>query len=116
MKRALALWILGLIVTVQVFAQNRSISGTVTDATTSEALIGVSVSAKGSVVGTITDFDGKYTLEVPKEITSLVFSYVGYTTMEKKITSLVINAALETDKEVIDEVVVTEVAVKKEKK
>ena len=66
MKRALALWILGLIVTVQVFAQNRSISGTVTDATTSEALIGVSVFQR-SVVGTITDFDGKYTLEVPKE-------------------------------------------------
>ena len=116
MKRALALWILGLIVSVQVFAQNRSISGTVTDATTGEALIGVSVSAKGSVVGTITDFDGKYTLEVPKEITGLVFSYVGYTTMEKPITSLVINVGMATDQALIDEVVVTAVAVKKEKK
>lgn len=116
MKRALALWILGLIVTVQVFAQNRSISGTVTDATTGEALIGVSISAKGSVVGTITDFDGKYTLEVPKEITSLVFSYVGYTTMEKPITSLVINAAMATDQALIDEVVVTAVAIKREKR
>lgn len=116
MKRALVLWLLALIVSVQVYAQNRTINGNVTDATTGEALIGVSVTGKGTVVGTVTDIDGNYTLELPKDITTLVFSYVGYTTTEKPVTSLVINVALQTDQKMIDEVIVTAVAIKKEQK
>ena len=115
MKRALALWILGLIVSAQVFAQNRSVSGTVTDAATGEALIGVSVSAKGTVLGTVTDIDGNYTLEMPKEVTTLTFSYVGYTTIEKPVTSLVINVVMATDQAMIDEVVVTAMAIERNK-
>ncbi|QQR98951.1 MAG: SusC/RagA family TonB-linked outer membrane protein [Sphingobacteriales bacterium] len=116
MKKALALWILGLIVTAQVFAQNRTLSGTVTDAATGEALIGVNVTGKGTASGTVTDIDGKYTLELPKEVTALTFSYIGYTTIEKPITSLVINVAMAADQQIIDEVVVTAVAIEKEKK
>jgi TonB-dependent SusC/RagA subfamily outer membrane receptor len=107
MKRALALWILGLIVSAQVFAQTRNLSGKVTDATTGEALIGVNVSGKGTTTGTVTDIDGNYTLEMPKEVTTLTFSYVGYTTIEKPITSLTINASMAADQQIIDEVVIT---------
>jgi TonB-linked SusC/RagA family outer membrane protein len=107
MKRALALWILGLIVSAQVFAQTRNLSGKVTDATTGEALIGVNVSGKGTTTGTVTDIDGNYTLEMPKEVTTLTFSYVGYTTIEKPITSLTINVNMAADQQIIDEVVIT---------
>jgi TonB-linked SusC/RagA family outer membrane protein len=115
MKKALALWILGLIVTAQVFAQNRTLSGTVTDAATGEALIGVNVTGKGTASGTVTDIDGKYTLELPKEVTALTFSYVGYTTIEKPVTSLVINVAMAADQQIIDEVVVTAMALERNK-
>ncbi|HRB18899.1 MAG TPA: carboxypeptidase-like regulatory domain-containing protein, partial [Chitinophagales bacterium] len=60
--------------TVQVYAQNRSLSGTVSDAATGEALIGVNVTGKGTTIGTVTDIDGKYTLELPKDVNTLVFS------------------------------------------
>ena len=57
MKRTF-LWLFGLLMTVQVMAQNRTITGVVTDASNGEALIGVSVSGKGTSIGTVTDFDG----------------------------------------------------------
>jgi TonB-linked SusC/RagA family outer membrane protein len=116
MKRALALWILGLIVSAQVFAQTRNLSGKVTDAATGEALIGVNVTGKGTTTGTVTDIDGNYTLEMPKDVTTLTFSYVGYTTIEKPITSLTINASMAADQQIIEDVVVTAVAIKREKR
>lgn len=114
MKKTLLLWLLGLLFTVQVYAQNRSLSGTVTDAATGEALIGVNVTGKGTTIGTVTDIDGKYTLELPKDVNTLVFSYVGYTNVEKPILSLVINATMASDAKVVDEVVVTALAIKRE--
>ncbi|MEZ4879789.1 MAG: SusC/RagA family TonB-linked outer membrane protein [Chitinophagales bacterium] len=116
MKKKLVFWLLGLILSVQVFAQTRTISGTVTDAATGEALIGVNVTGKGTDVGTVTDIDGNYTLELAKDITALVFSYVGFTTIEKPITSLVINAAMGEDAQLMDEVVITGMQIKREKR
>jgi hypothetical protein len=55
----------------------RTISGTVSDAG-GETLIGASILVKGTSTGTITDFDGTYSLEVPEGATTLVFSYTGY--------------------------------------
>ncbi len=114
MKKTLLLWLFGLLLTAQVFAQNRTLSGTVKD-TKGEPLIGVNVTAKGTTLGTVTDVDGKYTFEVPKEATTLEFSYVGYTTVEKTITALVADVTMseEVTKNVIDEVVVTAVAVQR---
>ena len=114
MKKTLLLWMLGLLLTVQVYAQNRSLSGTVKDAATGEALIGVNVTGKGTTIGTVTDIDGKYTLELPKEVSTLVFSYVGYTNVEKPILSLVVDASMSTDAKIVDEVVVTALAIKRE--
>ncbi|MFN8238812.1 MAG: carboxypeptidase-like regulatory domain-containing protein [Chitinophagales bacterium] len=116
MKKTLLLWLFGLLLTAQVFAQNRSLSGTVKDATTGEALIGVNVTGKGTTIGTVTDIDGKYTLELPKDVTTLVFSYVGYTNLEKPITSLKIDAAMAVEGKVLEELVVTALGVKKEEK
>ncbi|MEZ5025587.1 MAG: SusC/RagA family TonB-linked outer membrane protein [Chitinophagales bacterium] len=114
MKKTLLLWLLGLLLTVQVYAQNRSLSGTVTDATTGEALIGVNVTGKGTTIGTVTDIDGKYTLELPKDVNTLVFSYVGYSNVEKPILALITNVTMSPDSKVVDEVVVTAMSIKRE--
>ncbi len=115
MKRKLLLWLFGLLLTVQMYAQNRTISGTVKDAK-GEALIGVNVTGKGTTIGTVTDIDGKYTLELPKEVGTLVFSYVGYTTLEKAVTAKTIDAVLNEEGKVLEDVVVTALGVKKEQK
>ena len=65
---------------IGMYAQTISVSGTVLDPN-NEPLIGASVLQKGSTKGTTTDFDGKFTLEVPQGAT-LVISYVGYLTKE----------------------------------
>jgi hypothetical protein len=106
MKKTLLLWLFGLLLTTQVFAQNRTLSGTVKDATTGEALIGVNVTGKGTTIGTVTDIDGKYSLEIPKDVTALVFSYVGYANLEKTILSLTVDAAMVADGK-LEELVIT---------
>ena len=62
--------------------------GVVTDPT-GEPLIGVNVLEKGSTNGTVTDIDGKYTVNVPKGKT-LVFSFIGFVTQEIKVNSNVV--------------------------
>ena len=58
--------------------QQQKISGTVTDANTNEPLIGVNVLIEGTTVGTTTDINGKYTLDVPDANATLSFSFIGY--------------------------------------
>ncbi|WP_438988897.1 SusC/RagA family TonB-linked outer membrane protein [Polaribacter sp.] len=87
------------------FAQQKTISGKVTDS--SGSLPGVSVLIKGTTTGTETDFDGKYSIIV-KSGDVLVFRYLGYEVVEKKIgTSSTINLLMKEDANVLDEIVVT---------
>lgn len=93
-----------------VFAQQggeRTITGQVTDET-KEALIGASVVAKGTVIGTITDFDGNYALSVPTNATELIFSYVGYESKTVAIPkgSNVLNVQMKSDAQMLSDVVV----------
>ena len=60
---------------------DKSISGVVTDAQ-SNPLSGVSIVIKGTTIGTITDIDGKYSINVPEDKSVLVFSFVGYIKQE----------------------------------
>lgn len=97
------------IVTQQLFAQKRAISGVVTSADEKEALIGVSISIKGNEnVGTITDVNGKYTLQVEPDQT-LIVSYIGMKTMEVHVPrkNSVLNIVMEPESMNLDEVVVT---------
>ena len=88
----------------QSFAQEKTISGTVSD--DSGALPGVSIIIKGTATGTETDFNGKYSINA-KTGDVLSFSYVGYTTVEKIVgTSNTINVTLVEDTNELDEVVV----------
>ncbi|MBN2805224.1 MAG: carboxypeptidase-like regulatory domain-containing protein, partial [Prolixibacteraceae bacterium] len=70
-----------------VFAQSRSITGTVTDADDGSSLPGVSVVVKGTSLGTVTDIDGKFTLNITEDAAKLMFSFVGMRTIEVDITS-----------------------------
>ena len=67
---------MGLLFSLSVFAQEITLKGNVKDLT-GEPIIGGSVLVKGTTNGTITDFDGNYTLNVPSSAI-IVFSYVGY--------------------------------------
>jgi TonB-dependent starch-binding outer membrane protein SusC len=89
------------------FAQQKVITGTVTDSETREALIGVNVTAAtNKSLGTITDLDGKYTLTVPDTVKALTFSFVGYTPQTIPITANVINVKLSAGQQLSEVVVV----------
>jgi len=95
--------LLALVVQIS-FAQEKTVSGTVSD--NSGALPGVSVLIKGTTTGTETDFDGKYTIKA-KTGAVLRFSYLGYKTVEKTVgSSSTINVTMKEDDNVLDEVVV----------
>ncbi len=86
-----------------------TVSGTVTDAN-DEPLIGVSIVVKNTNIGTITDLDGKYTLNSPKENPTLVYTYIGYTTEEVEATTGTLDMLLKEDIANLEEVVVTGLA------
>lgn len=84
----------------------RMVSGTITDAETNEPLIGANVVVQGTSTGTITDFDGKFSLELPESAQVLEISYTGYTPLEVAIGGRsVIDVQLQSGT-VLDEVVV----------
>lgn len=88
------------------FAQEKTISGTVSD-TSGLPLPGASVVIKGTATGTSSDFDGNYTIRASQGQT-LVISYVGYGTQDILVgASSTINASLKEDAESLEEVVVT---------
>ena len=96
--------------------QKKIIKGCVTDSS-GEPLIGVSVSVKGTTFGTVTDIDGNYTLTVPSGYNDIQFSYVGFKTELHSISSDGnLNISLNEDAQAIDEVVVTALGIKREKK
>lgn len=84
----------------------RTLIGTVIDASTGDALIGVNVKVKGTGEGTITDLDGKFSIGVTSQ-TQLEISYIGYKTQTLMVGDLgVMTVKMESDNEMLDEVVV----------
>src|SRR5699024_3689247 len=82
-----------------------------------DPLIGVNVLVKETTKGTSTDFDGRFSLDDVDEDAILVFSYIGYETLEVPVdgkSSLTIT--MTSDSQMLDEVVVTALGIKKEKK
>lgn len=95
--------------------KTKQVSGRIVDAN-GEPLIGVSVLEKGTTNGTITDFDGNYTLTVPENAT-LQFSYIGYKPTEMPVSGQAsINLTMREDSEILDEVVVTALGIKRAEK
>ncbi|PXV61005.1 TonB-linked SusC/RagA family outer membrane protein [Dysgonomonas alginatilytica] len=94
------------IVPVTIFAQGKSITGLVTDSKTGEPLIGVSVAAEGTTTGTITDIEGRFSLNVPQNST-LKLVYMGYITQSVQVGNQTnLNIKLVEDSKLLDEVVV----------
>ncbi len=99
------------------FAQTKTISGTVTSADDGTALPGVTVQVKGTTIGTITDINGKYSINVSNNATTLVFSFVGMKTQEIAIAGkTTINVVMSTESISMNEVVVTALGISRQKK
>ncbi len=95
------------------FAQQKSISGVVTDSGNAP-IPGVTIVVKGTTVGTITGMDGKYSLMIPSNAQTIIFSYIGMATQEIPIVGKsVINAVMQADVIGIEEVVAVGYATKK---
>ncbi|WP_139920250.1 SusC/RagA family TonB-linked outer membrane protein [Hymenobacter sp. DG01] len=97
-------------------ATTRTIQGTVTDANGRAPLPGVNVLVKGSTIGTQTDVEGRYTLAGVPEGATLVFSFIGYTSLERPAGADNQNVTLTADTRKLDEVVVTAFGIKQERR
>ncbi|WP_258929490.1 TonB-dependent receptor plug domain-containing protein [Flavobacterium davisii] len=110
-------WIYTLLIVLTVqfsFAQEKTITGVVTDA--SGPLPGVNVLVKGTQRGASTGFDGKYNIKA-KEGETLIFSFMGMKEISKVVgTSAVMNTVMQNDSKVLGEVVVTAQGISREKK
>ena len=113
MKQFLQILYFSVMSALPVFAQSymTEVTGVVTDFQTREPLIGVTVyDANDPSHGTVTDFDGNYTISVDtRKPTMLTFSYVGYDSESRSVNAMtkVINVPLLTHNEILDDVVVT---------
>ena len=99
-------------------AQQKTVSGTVTSSVQGEGVMpGVAVSVPGTTTGTTTDINGKYSLLVPENVTSLLFSYIGMKKQEVDITGRnLVDVLMDPDVQGLDEVVVTALGISREKK
>ncbi len=96
-------------------AQPGSVKGKVLSAEDGQPVIGASVMVKGTTVGTITDADGVFAIAVPGTSKTLIVSYVGMKTVEVDAKNNMV-VTLESDAQLIDEVVVTALGISREKK
>ncbi len=94
--------------------QASTVTGQVLDEN-GEPVIGATVNVKGTNVTTVTDFDGRFSIKAPQGST-LAVSYVGYGTRELKVDSNLLTINLQQDAQVLNEVVVTALGIKKEAK
>lgn len=106
-----------LLCSVAVFgaAQDRTISGKVIFADDNEPIIGATILVPGTSIGTSSDLDGNFSLKVPPSATHLIVSYIGMATRQVPITEQM-NIVLENADHKIDEVVVTALGMKRDRK
>lgn len=104
--RKIAMMFIAVLASGMMFAQQQTISGVVTDAQSGESLIGVNILEKGTVNGTVTDIDGKYSINAAKGAT-LVYSFIGYKIQEVVVANeTTINILLAEDAEMLQELIV----------
>lgn len=106
MKKNL-LFLFTCVISLSVFAQNRTITGIITDAKGGSTLPGVSITVKEvPSIGTQTDANGHYSLAVPVSAKTLIINYIGFGTLQVPITGAVVNAAIRENAQQLSEVVV----------
>jgi TonB-linked SusC/RagA family outer membrane protein len=106
LKKVLAILFVVWISVFTVNAQIRRISGVITASGTGLPVSGVSVVVKGTTLGTVTNQDGYYQLNLPANAQSLVFSFVGMKTLELPVSGNTLNVIMEPDNIGVDEVIV----------
>lgn len=107
MRKLTLLLICTLIVGVQIAsAQVRSVTGTVISSEDNSPIPGVSVVVKGTTIGTVTNIDGVYQLDVPTDAQTLVFSFVGMKSVEMPATGSTVNVTMEPDVLGLEEIMV----------
>ena len=117
MKKPFILIALFAAFSISLFAQTSTITGTVTSADDGGPIPGVAIVVVGTTVGTTTNADGNYTLEVPTDATTLVFTFIGMKTETFLINNrTVIDLVMQIEAFEFDEVVVTSLGITREKK
>ena len=97
-----------LFISALVSAQTRDVSGTVTDKSDGSAIAGANITVKGTSIGTATDANGKFSLKVANDVTTLIVSFIGYETQEVNITGLnTITINLDASANQLEEVVIS---------
>ena len=97
--------------------QGLSVSGKVTSATDKTSMPGVSIQLKGTTKGTVTNGDGGFTVEVSGNNATLIFSFIGYKTLEVPVNGQkVLNVVLSESALAVDEVVVTALGISRKEK
>jgi len=108
MKKILLCLVLTLITVCSVWAQGRTVTGRVTSADEPEGVPGANILVRGTSMGTVTDMDGRFSLEVPEGRDILVISFLGYATQEINIRGRSqLEIVLRADARALGEVVVT---------
>lgn len=116
MRKVLFLTVLCLSLIGSAMAQI-SVSGTVVSETDGQGIPGVTVLEKGTTKGTLTDFEGKFTIKVASSKSTLVFSFIGLKTVEEQVNyRTTIDVKMKSDDIGLDEVVVTALGIKREVK
>lgn len=116
MMKKLTLVLLCLVMAVGLAtAQTTKVTGHVTSAEDGEPVIGASIIVKGTTVGTVTDFDGNFSLEVPANGKQLEISYIGMASQLVAVSPNV-KVVLKSDTQNLDEIVVTAMGISREKK
>ena len=116
MRKACSFLLLLLCVASTVFSQNRTLTGKVTDSKDGTAMAGVTVSVKGSTISTQTDVNGNFSMSVPADAKTLVFSYVGFGSEDVPIrNNNTMNLAMTSDERKLQEVVVIGYGTQKKK-
>ena len=108
MRKILLLGLTLFLVNAMAFAQGRVVTGTVTSLEDGMGVPGATVLVKGTTIGTATDIDGKYSINIPAGSNVLVFTFVGLISQEVNIGNRsTINVALDADVTALSEVIVT---------
>jgi len=108
MKIPILKLLLLLLVSSQVMAQSRNVTGIVRDKDTNDPVAGVNVVVKDTGTGAATDGDGRFSIEVPEGSNTLIFSFIGYVTKEVTIPgSNVVDVTLESAVGQLDEVIIS---------
>jgi TonB-dependent starch-binding outer membrane protein SusC len=90
-----------------VYSQNLTVQGKITDSRTGDALAGVNVVVQGTTTGVISDLTGNYSITVPSASSTLVFSYIGYSSLSVQVNGrTTLNVTLTEGAKALDEIVV----------